>query len=155
MKNKKVLIIVLSLFILCFLLLSSYFVYVKFFLIGENKELNSKVQMELKISKEVDFRKIIQKDFDEILILTPYTAKEFIKKKGIDLEKTRSFRNGIIIKNDIPILTEGYNVFVFVKNKKIINYGRVFENVNFEKLEKYQKDDVYLIPSDVLIEFIK
>lgn len=152
MKYKKFLIFSSLFFVLCI----GYLGYVKFFFIDSIKDFDKKVEMQLKENGEVDFSKIVEKEYDEILVVYPYLPKEHIlEKTGIDLNKTRKNRDGIFIKNIVPIATEGAFQLVFLKGKKIVALGDVFSNVDLKTLEKFEKDGIYIIPKDGKIKIVK
>lgn len=141
-------------FIVAVILLSGYFVYTQFFLVESFEALDTKVEEVLKDSKEVDFRKIVDKDFDEILIIRAYyPKKDVLNETGVNLNKTKSFRDGILMKNSTPVLSDSEVALVFLKEKKIVTYGKILDKINYKDLLKYHKNGLYLVPKDYLIKF--
>lgn len=152
MKFRKFLIFI-SVILLLFI---GYFSYVKLFFVNSIKDFDRKVEMQLKDKKEVDFSEIVKEDFDEIIIVYPYLSKEYIlEKTGINLNKTRRYRDGILIKNTTSILNEGLFGLVFLKDKKIVTLGEIEGSIDLQILEKYNNDGIFILPKNFKIKIIK
>lgn len=87
-----------------------------FFLVSCNnisKEIESKILKDFDVKREMNFSTLNNFEWDELLILTPYTKISDVEKKyGLDLSKIITS----IESND------QINTIVFLKNKKGIEY---------------------------------
>ncbi|WP_297518418.1 hypothetical protein [Flavobacterium sp.] len=87
-----------------------------FFLVSCNyisKEIESKILRDFDVKREMNFSNLNNFEWDELLILTPYTKISDVEKKyGLDLSKIITS----IESND------QINTIVFLKNKKGIEY---------------------------------
>lgn len=104
-------------------------------IISEDTALKSKIIESVESSKEIDFSKITNFDWDVIYIFTPYSApKDILSKDGI---KTSNSTFKIEVDDSI-------NMIGFVKGDKLVNFvelTRNYDGVNLTQLVKYKKSE--------------
>ena len=81
--------------------------------VKEDFELKNKVIKVVQSSKEIDFSKVTNFEWDEIYLFTPYTdSKEILKKDGV-----KRYNSKLNMEYN-----DGINIIAFVNSKKIITY---------------------------------
>ncbi|WP_432355613.1 hypothetical protein [Sporosarcina sp. A2] len=97
-----------------FILTISIVVLYNFYEINENDTIHLNVKQEVQQNKYVDFSKMVDGDWDNIILVTPYTDKAEIKNKfGIAVNRISDFS---IAHRDDRVL------IVFCKGESIQNY---------------------------------
>lgn len=106
------------LLILCFLFFSCYS--------KENKYL-TKIEKEINIKDTLSFKNIFNNDWDEMLVITPYSnLNKLSEKYNLNLS---------IINNSIEF-SDNINTVVFIKKKKVINYIEIpRKKLQFRKID--------------------
>lgn len=141
MKKKSiVMILVLALTILIGYILWEYYNSHK---VKEDFELKNEVIKVVQSSKEIDFSKVTNFEWDEIYLFTPYTdSKEILKKDGV-----KRYNSKLNMEYN-----DGINIIAFVNSKKIITYIEINRSdFDFEPIEnsKISKDkSIFEIDND-------
>lgn len=141
MKKKSiVMILVLALTILIGYILWEYYNSHK---VKEDIELKNEVIKVVQSSKEIDFSKVTNFEWDEIYLFTPYTdSKEILKKDGV-----KRYNSKLNMEYN-----DGINIIAFVNSKKIITYIEINRSdFDFEPIEnsKISKDkSIFEIDND-------
>ena len=141
MKKKSiVMILVLALTILIGYIWWEYYNSLK---VKEDTELKNEVIKVVQSSKEIDFSKVTNFEWDEIYLFTPYTdSKEILKKDGV-----KRYNSKLNMEYN-----DGINIIAFVNSKKIITYIEINRSdFDFEPIEnsKISKDkSIFEIDND-------
>lgn len=111
--------------------------------VKEDFELKNKVIKVVQSSKEIDFSKVTNFEWDEIYLFTPYTdSKEILKKDGV-----KRYNSKLNMEYN-----DGINIIAFVNSKKIITYIEINRSdFDFEPIEnsKISKDkSIFEIDND-------
>lgn len=103
--------------------------------VKEDIELKNEVIKVVQSSKEIDFSKVTNFEWDEIYLFTPYTdSKEILKKDGV-----KRYNSKLNMEYN-----DGINIIAFVNSKKIITYIEInrsdfdFEPIENSKISKYK-----------------
>lgn len=84
------------------------------YMINENNEILVNIKQEVINNKYVDFSKTVNEEWDNIIIVAPYTKKSEIKSKyGIDVNKISDFSIEYI---------DGKMLIIFCKGKSLKEY---------------------------------
>lgn len=101
--------------------------------VKEDFELKNEVIKVVQSSKEIDFSKVTNFEWDEIYLFTPYTdSKEILKKDGV-----KRYNSKLNMEYN-----DGINIIAFVNSKKIITYIEInrsdfdFEPIENSKISK-------------------
>lgn len=96
--------------------------------INENDTIRSKIKQEVQQTEYVDFGKVVNGDWDNIILVTPYADKAEIKRSyGISVNRISDFS---IAYRDDRVL------FIFCKGKNIQDYVYWFGSVSLSETEK-------------------
>ena len=111
--------------------------------VKEDIELKNEVIKVVQSSKEIDFSKVTNFEWDEIYLFTPYTdSKEILKKDGV-----KRYNSKLNMEYN-----DGINIIAFVNSKKIITYIEINRSdFDFEPIEnsKISKDkSIFEIDND-------
>ena len=111
--------------------------------VKEDFELKNEVIKVVQSSKEIDFSKVTNFEWDEIYLFTPYTdSKEILKKDGV-----KRYNSKLNMEYN-----DGINIIAFVNSKKIITYIEINRSdFDFEPIEnsKISKDkSIFEIDND-------
>ena len=111
--------------------------------VKEDIELKNEVIKVVQSSKEIDFSKVTNFEWDEIYLFTPYTdSKEILKKDGV-----KRYNSKLNMEYN-----DGINISAFVNSKKIITYIEINRSdFDFEPIEnsKISKDkSIFEIDND-------
>ena len=111
--------------------------------VKEDFELKNEVIKVVQSSKEIDFSKVTNFEWDEIYLFTPYTdSKEILKKDGV-----KRYNSKLNMEYN-----DGINIIAFVNSKKIITYIELNRSdFDFEPIEnsKISKDkSIFEIDND-------
>ncbi len=111
--------------------------------VKEDIELKNEVIKVVQSSKEIDFSKVTNFEWDEIYLFTPYTdSKEILKKDGV-----KRYNSKLNMEYN-----DGHNIIAFVNSKKIITYIEINRSdFDFEPIEnsKISKDkSIFEIDND-------
>jgi len=111
-KNKLPVVLVLS-FIICILgiVIFLFFVDNNYFMMEENEDLIDIIYQCSLNDNEIDFDKIFDEEWDEMIVIEPYSTPKDLYKNF----KWNKINTSIEYRDDI-------NLIVFLKNKKIISY---------------------------------
>jgi len=103
-------------------------VYYSVYKINEDDTIHSKIKQEVQQDDYVDFGKAVNGDWDNIILVPPYTDKTEIKNSyGISVNRISDF--SIAYREDRVL-------FIFCKGKSIQNYIYWFGSVSLSETEK-------------------
>ena len=106
-----------------------------FYKINESDTILSNIKQEVQRNEYVDFSKIVDGDWDNIILISPYTDKAKIKKKyGIDANRISDF--SVAYREDRVLI-------LFCKGESIQNY--VYLVGGFSSSEDEKLDDSFQI----------
>ena len=113
-----------GLFILIILAIMFY----SFYMIDDNDKILLDIKQKIQQSEYVDFSKIVDGEWDNIILITPYTSKSEIKDKyGIDANRISDF--SIEYREDLVLI-------IFCNEKSIQDYIYWHGNILITEKEK-------------------
>ena len=111
-----------------FILIISAIVFYSFYMIDDNDKILLDIKQKIQQSKYVDFSKIVDGEWDNIILITPYTSKSEIKDKyGIDANRISDF--SIEYREDLVLI-------IFCNEKSIQDYIYWHGNILITEKEK-------------------
>lgn len=111
-----------------FILIISAIVFYSFYMIDDNDKILLDIKQKIQQSEYVDFSKIVDGEWDNIILITPYTSKSEIKDKyGIDANRISDF--SIEYREDLVLI-------IFCNEKSIQDYIYWHGNILITEKEK-------------------
>lgn len=111
-----------------FILIISAIMFYSFYMIDDNDKILLDIKQKIQQSKYVDFSKIVDGEWDNIILITPYTSKSEIKDKyGIDANRISDF--SIEYREDLVLI-------IFCNEKSIQDYIYWHGNILITEKEK-------------------
>ena len=111
-----------------FILIISAIMFYSFYMIDDNDKILLDIKQKIQQSKYVDFSKIVDGEWDNIILITPYTSKSEIKDKyGIDANRISDF--SIEYREDLVLI-------IFCNEKSIQGYIYWHGNILITEKEK-------------------
>lgn len=111
-----------------FILIISTIMFYSFYMIDDNDKILLDIKQKIQQSKYVDFSKIVDGEWDNIILITPYTSKSEIKDKyGIDANRISDF--SIEYREDLVLI-------IFCNEKSIQDYIYWHGNILITEKEK-------------------
>ena len=111
-----------------FILIISAIVFYSFYMIDDNDKILLDMKQKIQQSEYVDFSKIVDGEWDNIILITPYTSKSEIKDKyGIDANRISDF--SIEYREDLVLI-------IFCNEKSIQDYIYWHGNILITEKEK-------------------
>ena len=111
-----------------FILIISVIVFYSFYMIDDNDKILLDIKQKIQQSEYVDFSKIVDGEWDNIILITPYTSKSEIKDKyGIDANRISDF--SIEYREDLVLI-------IFCNEKSIQDYIYWHGNILITEKEK-------------------
>ena len=111
-----------------FILIISAIMFYSFYMIDDNNKILLDIKQKIQQSKYVDFSKIVDGEWDNIILITPYTSKSEIKDKyGIDANRISDF--SIEYREDLVLI-------IFCNEKSIQDYNYWHGNILITEKEK-------------------
>lgn len=111
-----------------FILIILAIVFYSFYMIDDNDKILLDIKQKIQQSKYVDFSKIVDGEWDNIILITPYTSKSEIKDKyGIDANRISDF--SIEYREDLVLI-------IFCNEKSIQDYIYWHGNILITEKEK-------------------
>lgn len=124
LRTHKVWKYMVGLFILIILAIMFY----SFYMIDDNDKILLDIKQKIQQSEYVDFSKIVDGEWDNIILITPYTSKSEIKDKyGIDANRISDF--SIEYREDLVLI-------IFCNEKSIQDYIYWHGNILITEKEK-------------------
>ena len=124
LRTHKVWKYMVGLFILIILAIMFY----SFYMIDDNDKILLDIKQKIQQSEYVDFSKIVDGEWDNIILITPYTSKSEIKDKyGIDANRISDF--SIESREDLVLI-------IFCNEKSIQDYIYWHGNILITEKEK-------------------
>lgn len=103
-------------------------VFYSFYMIDDNDKILLDIKQKIQQSEYVDFSKIVDGEWDNIILITPYTSKSEIKDKyGIDANRISDF--SIEYREDLVLI-------IFCNEKSIQDYIYWHGNILITEKEK-------------------
>jgi len=111
-----------------FILIILAIVFYSFYMIDDNDKILLDIKQKIQQSEYVDFSKIVDGEWDNIILITPYTSKSEIKDKyGIDANRISDF--SIEYREDLVLI-------IFCNEKSIQDYIYWHGNILITEKEK-------------------
>ena len=111
-----------------FILIILAIVFYSFYMIDDNDKILLDIKQKIQQSEYVDFSKIVDGEWDNIILITPYTSKSEIKDKyGIDTNRISDF--SIEYREDLVLI-------IFCNEKSIQDYIYWHGNILITEKEK-------------------
>ena len=111
-----------------FILIILASVFYSFYMIEDNDKILLDIKQKIQQSEYVDFSKIVDGEWDNIILITPYTSKSEIKDKyGIDANRISDF--SIEYREDLVLI-------IFCNEKSIQDYIYWHGNILITEKEK-------------------
>ena len=111
-----------------FILIISAIMFYSFYMIDDNDKILLDIRQKIQQSEYVDFSKIVDGEWDNIILITPYTSKSEIKDKyGIDANRISDF--SIEYREDLVLI-------IFCNEKSIQDYIYWHGNILITEKEK-------------------
>lgn len=111
-----------------FILIISAIMFYSFYMIDDNDKILLDIKQKIQQSEYVDFSKIVDGEWDNIILITPYTSKSEIKDKyGIDANRISDF--SIEYREDLVLI-------IFCNEKSIQDYIYWHGNILITEKEK-------------------
>ena len=111
-----------------FILIILAIVFYSFYMIDDNDKILLDIKQKIQQSEHVDFSKIVDGEWDNIILITPYTSKSEIKDKyGIDANRISDF--SIEYREDLVLI-------IFCNEKSIQDYIYWHGNILITEKEK-------------------